>query len=562
MTAPVSGSRDETAQQAQRLVAAGRRADAIGVLVGALSERRGGIDAARLLARLLGTYRLEPSPVVEAAIRAAGEFQDLDLQPLVRSAIDLLLAKPEWKALAAASTADLRHRIDMGLDAGQLAPFDDPLLLNILSRGICHDVALERILLALRASLVSRAPGALPAGWFRVACALACQTANNEYAWPAEPAEEQAVERLMERVTGAPLPEDPDFVRASMYRALPALPRFATWRKSDLPAAARALVAACAIGLDDGADHPIIRRLGPARDGGSRRVQAQYEENPYPRWLALNPPAPGERRARLLARCAAADRPRFEGPIDVLIAGCGTGRQAITAALGYAPHGRITAIDLSAASLAYAARMARRYGAGPIEFVQVDLLDVEQLERDFDVIEAVGVLHHLADPIAGWRSLARRLKPGALMNVALYSERGRQDVVAARRAIASLGIEPTPDGIRRLRRLVLDAPAGTDDWRATVRRFTDFFTLSGCHDLLFNVLEHRFTPLDVRSMLAELDLELLSVDVPAAVLARYRARFPDDRAGLDLAHWDRFEIDNPTVFSGMIGVWCRRRPSP
>ena len=73
---------------------------------------------------------------------------------------------------------------------------------------------------------------------------------------------------------------------------------------------------------------------------------------------------------------------------------------------------------------------------------------------------------------------------------------------------------------------------------------------------------HRFTPLAIRPMLAELDLELVSVDVPAAVLAKYRARFPGDPAGLDLSLWDQFEADNPTVFSGMIGMWCRKRPSP
>ncbi|MBV8538916.1 MAG: class I SAM-dependent methyltransferase [Alphaproteobacteria bacterium] len=508
-----------------------------------------------MLARLLGTYRLEPSPAVEAAIRVASDFEDFDLQPLVRSAIDCLLAKPDWKRLAAAAGEDHAQQIGASLDAGQLAPFDDPLLRNILMRGVCHDVPLERVLLALRAGLAARAPDSLPAGWQDVAGALACQAANNEYAWPTEPVEDQTVERLAERIAGAALPDDSDILRAAMYRAPSALPGFALWRIRPMSPAVRAVLAAT--GSEDQVVSQAVRQLGPAQGSGSQRVQAQYEENPYPRWLALNPPAAGERRARLLARCPAADRPRFEGPIDVLIAGCGTGRQAITAALGYGQPSHLTAIDLSAASLAYAARMARRYGTPSIEFVQVDLLDIDRLDRDFDVIEAIGVLHHLADPGAGWRALARRVKPGGLMNVALYSERGRQDVVAARHAIAALAIEATPQGIRRLRRLVLDAPADARDWRATVRRFTDFFTLSGCRDLLFNVLEHRFTPLAIHAMLRELDLELLSVDVPAATLARYRSRFPGDPAGLDLQLWDRFEADNPTIFSGMIGIWCR-----
>ncbi len=549
---------DPIAQEAQRLIAAGRRTEAVGALVGGLAERRGGAEAARWLARLLGAYRLEPSPTVEAALRTASGFAEFDLQPLVRSAVDCLLADPQWKPLATATEEDLRRRIAARLDAGEIAPFDDPLLRNILVRGVCHDVPLERILLALRAGLAGREPEALPSGWQEVAYALACQAANNEYAWPAAPAEEQALEQMVERLAEAAAPDDTDVLRAAMYRAPTTLPGFPRWQSRLARPAVRAVLAATE-GNDRTQSEPI-RKLGHAQGSGSQRVQTQYEESPYPRWLALNPPRPGERRTRLLARCRPADRPRFEGPIDVLIAGCGTGRQAITAALGYGQPVRLTAVDLSAASLAYAARMARRYGA-PIEFVQLDLLDADRLDRNFDVIEAIGVLHHLADPMAGWRALARRLKPGGLMNVALYSERGRQDVVAARRAIAALAIEPTPAGIRRLRRLVLDAPADAQDWRTTVRRFTDFFTLSGCRDLLFNVLEHRFTPLAIHSMLTALDLELLAVDVPAATLARYRARFAGDPAGLDLRLWDQFEADNPSIFSGMIGLWCRTRAS-
>ncbi len=34
------------------------------------------------------------------------------------------------------------------------------------------------------------------------------------------------------------------------------------------------------------------------------------------------------------------------------------------------------------------------------------------LGRQFDLIECVGVLHHLGDPLAGWRVLVSLLKPG------------------------------------------------------------------------------------------------------------------------------------------------------
>ncbi len=62
---------------------------------------------------------------------------------------------------------------------------------------------------------------------------------------------------------------------------------------------------------------------------------------------------------------------------------------------------RVLAIDLSLASLAYAQTQGRRTGLTNIEYAQADIVAFEP-DRTFDVIEASGVLHHLADPMHGW----------------------------------------------------------------------------------------------------------------------------------------------------------------
>ena len=547
MIAPPSASAEPAPRRAERLIAGGRTAEAIGALVMALARGEGDADAARLLARLLGRYRLDPSAEVEQAVRVACAFPDIDIQGFVRPALDCLFQRPEWRELAQSMTGGRRRIATRTLD--------DKLLHAILARGICHDVRLERILLALRRALLLDSANDVSPADVALAAALARQAANNEYAWPVEPDEDAAVAALSHRLAGSDATES-DFLRVAMYRSPAGLPNFAALRERPWSPETRALIAAIAPDDEEMALRRAMPRLVGAADPVSAQVRAQYEENPYPRWLALNPPMSGERRQRLLARCRTVDRTRFAGTIDVLIAGCGTGRQAIVAALGYGPAARVLAVDLSVPSLAYAQRMARRYDATGLELLHADILDLGRLPRQFDVIEAVGVLHHLADPLAGWRALAGRLKPGGLMNVALYSERGRQDVVAARQTIAQLGLPASADGVRHLRRLVLDAPDDAQDWRIEVRRFTDFFSLSGCRDLLFNVQEHRFTPRGIAAALAALGLELRAVDAGPAALAAYRARFPEDPAALDLANWDRFETDHPRTFSGMIGLWC------
>ena len=111
--------------------------------------------------------------------------------------------------------------------------------------------------------------------------------------------------------------------------------------------------------------------------------------------------------------------------IDVLIAGCGTGKHIFDVAVQN-PKARVLAIDISVASLAYAKRKVREERLVNIEFAQADILELGAIGRVFDHIEAVGVLHHLADPKTGWRVLLSLLRPGGTMHVGLYSQLARR----------------------------------------------------------------------------------------------------------------------------------------
>ena len=97
------------------------------------------------------------------------------------------------------------------------------------------------------------------------------------------------------------------------------------------------------------------------------------------------------------------------------------------------------AIDLSLSGLAYAKRQTRAIGLDNIEYAQADILELGSIGRRFDLIEAVGVLHHLAEPFEGWQVLLRLLRPRALMRVCVYSELARAHVKAARSFIAERG---------------------------------------------------------------------------------------------------------------------------
>ncbi len=159
--------------------------------------------------------------------------------------------------------------------------------------------------------------------------------------------------------------------------------------------------------------------------------------------------------------------------------------------------------------------------------------------------------------MAGWRVLCSLLRPGGVMRVGLYSELARRHVVRARELIAASGFAPTPSGIRACRAAIL---ARQDDpLLARVARGEDFYSLSGCRDLIFHVQEARFTLPRIAEILAELDLEFIGFEWPDTdAPARYRARFPDDPGQTDLDRWHQFETDRPDTFVLMYQFWVRK----
>jgi 2-polyprenyl-3-methyl-5-hydroxy-6-metoxy-1,4-benzoquinol methylase len=302
-----------------------------------------------------------------------------------------------------------------------------------------------------------------------------------------------------------------------------------------------------------------LQKLTPIDDETSRLVRSQYEENPYPRWVR-SPSTDGAVPFRaFLASELGLESSRFarqDDTIDVLIAGCGTGQQSIQTAQRF-PAARILAVDLSTASLAYAKRKARELCIANIEYAQADILMLGSIGKTFDFIQCVGVLHHLENPLAGWRVLRSILRPGGVMQIGLYSELARRDIAAAQDLIVAQGYEATTEGIRQFRRdLQL-----VDRWRPfrNLTALEDFYDTSGCRDLLFHAKEHRFTLRQIKESLAELELDFLKFNVDLAVQQRYSLQYPGELAQADLNCWTQFEVENPGTFLGMYNFYVHRR---
>jgi tetratricopeptide (TPR) repeat protein/SAM-dependent methyltransferase len=291
--------------------------------------------------------------------------------------------------------------------------------------------------------------------------------------------------------------------------------------------------------------------------GVSEEVRDQYEQSPYPRWVKLPFVQPlyfNEGLRQALRFAPFTPLPDDSAP-EALIAGCGTGSQPIIFTQRFCGV-RVLAIDLSLSSLSYAKRKTRELGITNIEYAQADILKLGSINRTFDIIESVGVLHHLADPFIGWQILLTRLRPGGFMGLGFYSELARRHLVKAREFIAACGYASTPDDIRRFRQdLVKQHPTAEVQWLTTI---PDFYSTSECRDLLFHVREHRLTLSQIERFISEHGLQFIGFELDPRVLQQYRARFANDAAGTNLRNWARFEAENPDTFIGMYRFWIQK----
>jgi tetratricopeptide (TPR) repeat protein/SAM-dependent methyltransferase len=300
-----------------------------------------------------------------------------------------------------------------------------------------------------------------------------------------------------------------------------------------------------------------VQRLTSITHQISEKVREQYEENPYPRWVKLPTCVPTLRFNAELRRTLPLTRftpMADDSQPELLIAGCGTGSQAILAAQRFQGV-RVLAVDLSLSSITYAIRKTQELDITNIEYAQGDILNLGDITRTFDIIASGGVLHHLADPFEGWRILLSRLRPGGFMQLGLYSRLARRHVIKAREVIAAGGYARTPGDIRRFRRDLAQDAGPEVQWLSNVQ---DFYSTSEFRDLVFHVQEHCLTLDQIESFLAESGLHFLGFELDPVALQQYRVRFTDDPAGTNLRNWAHFEADNPDTFAGMYQFWIQR----
>src|SRR5260370_22610503 len=162
-------------------------------------------------------------------------------------------------------------------------------------------------------------------------------------------------------------------------------------------------------------------------------VRAQYEALPYPSR------DPRDEAIRLITGTPShileinhylfSGRLNFNRPFRALVAGAGTGDACIMLAQQLADRpcpAEVVYLPLSSPSRQICEARAKARGLRNVQFLTGSLLDLPSMPiGEFDYIDCTGVLHHLPDPAAGMRALARVLEPDGGIGVLLHGEYGR-----------------------------------------------------------------------------------------------------------------------------------------
>jgi len=144
------------------------------------------------------------------------------------------------------------------------------------------------------------------------------------------------------------------------------------------------------------------------------KVKQFYEENPFPDYKYL-----GLQKKQDLSKIKnyifnLIDKKEVEGK-EILEVGCGTGVLSAKLALCNA---KVTGTDISETSLKYTRKLFKKFNVKGT-FLYDDILDTK-LNKKFDIVISLGVLHHTKNPEKGFENLCKLTKKNGIVIASFY----------------------------------------------------------------------------------------------------------------------------------------------
>lgn len=192
----------------------------------------------------------------------------------------------------------------------------------------------------------------------------------------------------------------------------------------------------------------------------------------------------------------------YPQPLDILVAGCGSNQAADIA---YNNRGaRVLGIDVSESSLAHGRYLRGKHGLENLELLRLAIEDVPTLGREFDLILSTGVLHHMAEPLAGLKTLGQCLRRDGVIAVYLYGRHGRAGLEILQSLFRSIGLAQDEASLAVVKKTLASLPA--EHPLRAARLGADRHFDAGLVDLFLNARERSYTVKDCLQFVADAGL--------------------------------------------------------
>ena len=147
----------------------------------------------------------------------------------------------------------------------------------------------------------------------------------------------------------------------------------------------------------------------------------------------------------------------YKPDLDILIAGCGTNQAAVFAYTNRAA--KVVAVDISQSSLDHQQYLKDKHGLRNLELHLLPIEELPTLGLDFDLVVSTGVLHHMADPLAGMKALAGCVRRDGAIGVMLYAKYGRTGINLLQSVFRDLGLRQDEASLRMVKETLSLLPA-------------------------------------------------------------------------------------------------------
>jgi len=239
----------------------------------------------------------------------------------------------------------------------------------------------------------------------------------------------------------------------------------------------------------------------------SEALHQLYEAFPYPRVVSgLEDFKTGRRQPIWNPKTSHAvffPESPFREDLDILIAGCGTNLAPVFGA--FMPASRIVAVDISSASLHISGQQCAAHGIDNVDHYEMPLEDIATLGADFDFVCCTGVLHHLADPVAGLRALGRVTRPQGAIMAMVYARHGRHGIYMLQELASMLGLSIDEMSAAKVQRLLAALPP-SHPFRLVYPNVGGAISLEEVMDMVLNPRDRSYRVQDVRALVEGAEL--------------------------------------------------------